>query len=368
MNNVQTALLSLLSYRLFGNGKRIKITKPIFEEARIQAVSSLITTDYQIIANNIRVDTAHAELTDVFKGIPFVTLKGYASAYYYSEPTYRTMGDVDFYVTPEHYDEAYHRLLENGFKQTSLEHERHEAFVKGKVHFELHSEIKGIPNGKDGIKVASKKAESIVRHYLDDVIDTAVSVETQHGRIVIPDEFHHGLIMLLHVAGHIINDGGVGLRHLCDWAVYVDKVDLSKYKAQLKEMGLWIFACQLTAVSTKYIGLKKQPWCERFSEKFLESFIEDILNAGNFGRKTGGRINALVLSNNSNKLKAFAALTKKRYAFCKKYPVLLPIGMVMYVLRYIGTRLTGKYRWIKLSTIKDSKSRKKTYEQFKLFQ
>lgn len=114
-----------------------------------------------MIANNIRVDTAHAELTDIFSGIPFVTLKGYASAYYYPEPIYRTMGDVDFYVMPKCYNEAYRRLKESGFMQSGKEHERHEAFNKGRVHFELHSEIKGIPNGKDGIRVASKKAEGL---------------------------------------------------------------------------------------------------------------------------------------------------------------------------------------------------------------
>lgn len=200
------------------------------------------------------------------------------------------------------------------------------------------------------------------------MIDTAISVETQHGRIVIPDEFPHGLIMLLHVAGHIINDGGVVLRHLCDWAVYVDKVNLSKYKARLKEMGLWIFACQLTAVSIKYLGLKKQPWCEHIDERFLQDFIEDILNAGNFGRKTAGRSTAFKLTKDGNKIKAFAALTEKQYPFCRNNPVLLPIGMVMYVFRYIGTRLTGKGKWVKLSTIKNSKSRMKTYVQFKIFQ
>ena len=368
MNKTQISLLSLLSYKLFSKGKAIELSEPIIKEAKLQAVSSLITKDYQIIANNIRVDAAHAEFTETLKGIPFVILKGYASAYYYPEPTYRVMGDVDFYVAPKHYKSAYQRMIQNGYKQSTKEHERHEAFNKGKVHFELHSEIKGIPNGKDGIKVASPKAEKIVRHYLDDVIKTAQTVETQHGQIIIPDDFHHGLIMLLHVAGHIINDGGVGLRHLCDWAVYADKVDISKYRSQLKEMGLWTFACQLTAVSSKYLGLKKYSWCEKFDNEFLKTFIEDILNAGNFGRKTAGRSTSFNLTQKGNVIKSFASMTQNRYEFCKNYPLLLPVGMIAYIVRYVWNRLTGKAKWVKLTTIKEAKNRKSIYEQFKLFQ
>ena len=200
------------------------------------------------------------------------------------------------------------------------------------------------------------------------MIKTAQTVETQHGQIIIPDDFHHGLIMLLHVAGHIINDGGVGLRHLCDWAVYADKVDISKYRSQLKEMGLWRFACQLTAVSSKYLGLKKYSWCEKFDNEFLKTFIEDILNAGNFGRKAAGRSGGLDLIRSKNIFKSYATMTKKRFPFCNKYPMLLPIGMIMYVFRYLGTRLSGKYKWVQLNTIKEAKNRKNIYDQFKLFQ
>ncbi len=129
------------------------ITDEIMQEARLQAVSSLVNNkDYQVFASNIRIDAAHAELTNVLRDIPFVTMKGYASAYYYPNPYMRPMGDVDFYVEPEYYDRAAEALLKAGFSPLNHEHERHEAFRKDKVTFELHSEIKGIPNGLDGIK------------------------------------------------------------------------------------------------------------------------------------------------------------------------------------------------------------------------
>lgn len=46
--------------------------------------------------------------------------------------------------------------------------------------------------------------------------------------------------MLLHVAGHLINTG-IGLRHLCDWAVFVAKFSdegfCEMFEDKLKAVG-----------------------------------------------------------------------------------------------------------------------------------
>lgn len=366
MNTIQKTLLKEIAFQLFHKGEKQTITKEVVKEARIQALSSLITEDFQVISNNIRVSAAHSELTEVLGDTPFVTIKGFASAYYYSDPIKRVMGDVDFYVLPQNYTRAYKTLLSNEFRKTSLEHERHDAFVKNGIHFELHSEIKGIPNGKDGINTSSKTAEKAVRKYLSDIVMTAQRIETQHGVVVIPDEFHHGLTMLLHVAGHIINDGGVGLRHICDWAVYVDRVDIYKYRKQFVEMGLWRFACILTAVSSKYLGVQKRMWCDHISDETKKLFIEDVLADGNFGRKTAGKKNTLRIANGKNLLLVIKELVEERYAFCHDKPLLLPFGVIMYTTQYVYKRLFGKAKWVKLRTIKEGNDRKTLYEQFGL--
>lgn len=358
----------ILSKELFGDGYKQDIPQEVLNEARIQTVSSLISDDYQMIANNIRIDTAHAKLTEIMGEIPFVTLKGFASAYYYPDPIKRTMGDVDFYVAPQNYDAAAEKLTKAGLSPMQKEHERHESFRMGNVIFELHSEIKGVPNGKDGIKSASVSAEKIVRHYLDDIVETAQNIDTQHGKIIIPDQFHHGLIMLLHVAAHIINDGGVGLRHLCDWAVYVDKVDISRFEQRFRKIGIWTFACQLTAVSAKYLGLQKTYNCETFDDEFLQAFIDDILSAGNFGKKTGGRTGSFYLVKEKNYFTSFIAFIKKKYRFCNDKPFLIPVAILIFTYNYLKLRLSGKRKWIHQSNLNDAKQRLELYKQFKLFQ
>ena len=236
MTETQEQLLSLLSQALFNSPSSNILTDEILTEARAQTVSTLIAPKYGILAANIRVINAHAKLTKLLGEIPFTTFKGYASAFYYPEPTMRPMGDVDFIVGSESYQDVVKLLESSGWKKSELSHDRHEAFHKGGVEFELHSEIKGIPNGIDGIITKSTTAEKKVRSLLANLIPTARIVETQQGKILIPDDFHHGLIMLLHVAGHMINDGGVGLRHLCDWAVYAEHVNLEQYKGELESV------------------------------------------------------------------------------------------------------------------------------------
>lgn len=361
MTKEQSDLLSLLSQKLFNKPTSVLITDSIKAEARAQAVSTLITSDYKTLGKNIRVINAHAELTGILSGISFITFKGYASAYYYPQPIYRPMGDVDFIVSPENYNAAVERLINAGYTRTGSEHERHEAFRKDKITFELHSEIKGIPNGADGIITDSATAERKVRGYLSDLIASARTVEIQQGKVVIPDNFHHGLIMLLHVAGHMINDSGVGLRHLCDWAVYVNRVDVEKFMPQLQDIGLWTFASQLTAVSSRYLGLPKKEWAGEWPNEFLSSLIEDILAAGNFGKKEAGRRTALKIEKTS-----FAEITKARYT--RATGLLLPFYMIVNVVRYGLLLITGKRKIIKPSTFAGAKERNKLYSQFRLFE
>lgn len=167
--------------------------------------------------------------------------------------------------------------------------------------------------------------------------------------------------MLLHVAGHMINDGGVGLRHLCDWAVYVDRVDVEKYRVDLQNIGLWTFACQLTAVSSRYLGLPKKEWAGEWPDEFLSPLIEDILAAGNFGQKEAGRRATLQL-----KKKSFAEMTAERYPQAEG--ILLPIFMVVNVLRYGWLLARGKRKIIKPSTFVGARDRDRLYKQFRLFE
>ena len=107
MNEIQASIVALVAQALFNQSTIGYLSSEILCESKLQAVEGLINKRaYAVFVNNTRILHAHAELTSILQGIPFVTMKGYASAYYYPQPIRRTMGDVDFLVHPSDILEA----------------------------------------------------------------------------------------------------------------------------------------------------------------------------------------------------------------------------------------------------------------------
>lgn len=372
MNKAQTLLLNNLALVLNGQDCLEESDENYIKEAKQQAVYSLVAPweqSMQYVAQNVRVDHEHGAISKLFldNKIPFVILKGYASASYYIEPVRRCMGDVDVYVPQEYHEEVISLLGLYGYKREASEHDRHISFRKGKIEIEVHFEIKGIPNGKDGIATSNIKAERIVRTYLNKILEDAVLVETDYGQMILPSDFHHGMIMLLHVAGHMITGSGVGLRHLCDWAVYATKVDIVNDKHKYEEMGLWKFALLLSEVCHRY--LKAECYHENFYDNIiLESMIEDILEAGNFGRKTQGRSGSYLLANEEGIIKGVYSLILREYPQIERKKILFPYYCIVYLFDFLKKRKNDEKRINVVGEIKKAKNRRKLYKEFKLFE
>ena len=209
-------------------------------------------------------------------------------------------------------------------------------------------------------------AEARVRSLLAGLIPTAVVTDTEYGPVVVPDDLHHGLVMLLHVAGHMVNGGGVGLRHLCDWAVYAGRSDVGSFRQELEHVGLWTFARQLTAVSTRYLGLPDRSWAGEWDGAFLCALIEDVLGAGNFGRREVGRSGALAASRTSL-ASVVAERTRRRFPVAENR-LLLPLLVPAYLANFGYGVVTGRRKPVKPSTIAAGRERDELYRQFRLFE
>ncbi|MBQ8793557.1 MAG: nucleotidyltransferase family protein, partial [Clostridia bacterium] len=233
INNNQTILLDLCAKSLFGKDIIIPDevdSKELIEESKRQTV---FPTTYsfikdkcddvdgkafsQIIAKNIRVEFAHSEIHRVLSenNITYVILKGVASASYYKEPMLRMMGDVDVLVAPHDIAKADKLLNSIGFATTDdIDGDDMHIGYKRKdgISCELHRRIGWAPNNRVG---------DIVNKYLYDIFEKSFEYKMSNGSCIVPCKFHHGLILLLHTATHLTHEG-VGLRHLCDWAVFVN--------------------------------------------------------------------------------------------------------------------------------------------------
>lgn len=289
----------------------------------------------------------HAEHTYVHtlltrQGIPYSILKGASSACFYPDPLTRVMGDVDFFVGREDFDRALQLFTEEGFSVSGQDHICHVVLRKKRIHLEMHFEPAGVPDGEVGEKI---------RFYLSDLRQRATLLKNRLTTCLRPSDFHHGLIMLMHLQHHLLAEG-IGLRHLCDWAVFVNHFHPDEFREtfeeKLKAVGLWHLARLLSLSAVLYIGLPEQDWMRKDSEDELTArqLMVDIVAGGNFGKKDRQRAyEGMFISNRGkdgishNRAKAgFRALnriTRVKCPFTRKLPVLLPIGWVAVLVGYL---------------------------------
>ena len=191
--------------------------------------------------------------------------------------------------------------------------------------------------------------------------------------------------MLLHMISHMTSEG-IGLRHLCDWAVFVNGISndefVGLFSEKLKRFGLWKFAQIMIATSEKYLGIEHKELIEsaELDDDLLEAVITDILKGGNFGKKDLNRyreikyisnLNDRTVDNKSVFAQAFTTLNMKvygDYSFINKYKILLPVGWVAEGGKYIGLLISGKRKTKNTSAmLKEAAERKEIYSQMDLF-
>ncbi|MBQ3527177.1 MAG: nucleotidyltransferase family protein [Clostridia bacterium] len=406
MSKEQQALCMMLSESLFNNLVVIDNNvdwKNLLRESKSQSVTpivfgnlhyldSIIQVPEEIkaeinkavetkVMQNIRVRHSHGYLHKLMSdaGIKYCILKGVASAHYYSQPILRNMGDVDFYVDRKDVDAVKHLLFDEGFELDSDdggEHGHHMVFRKKGMHLELHFEIAGIPKGDVG---------ELIRGYCTDIIETASETTEEYVTYNNPDAFHHGLVMILHMQHHMTIEG-IGLRHLCDWAVFVNSFKNNEFselfKDKLSSVGLWRFAVIMSIVAAKLILMPEQRWMGEIeiSDDTVEAIAEDIMLGGNFGRKQGSRkYESLTITvagrdgkNKSKIVRMFESLNKivvGHWPIVRKITFLYPVGWIYFVLRFFILLLVGKRNVPDfIGSFKGSDRRSEIYSKLGLFE
>ena len=383
MNDVQSLLLQVISAALFDK-KAPDVTADLLlslvEESKAQAVYPLtfsvldsqlqekLTAEqynecseefFRYAIAGTQNFAEHSELHELMTAneMPYVAIKGLASAMYYPEPNLRSMGDVDFLVAKENVSRA-GKLLEGiGFAVDHGEEDDgiHIAYKRPPMSiWELHHSVNGIPNNEIG---------SLISAEMDKAIPTAEVTEVDGSICRLPDKFHHGLIMLLHTASHLTSEG-VGLRHLCDWVVFASALNDAEFREifekKLKRFGLWRFAQALTLLGIRYLGAPKRVWAleaiesRKLDDMTLDGLMNDILSGGNFGTKDMNRYREIKYISDRREgtigksgilrqgFNTMNAKVRRDYKTIGKHKVLLPIGYLAEGGKYIGLLLTGK--------------------------
>ena len=389
----QRALMDLLANSLFQAGRAPQIRDPaaLWHEAQVQGVFLLALKDVdidgfpealrkkirfrvtQFMASNVNVSLQHAAITRLLDEakIPHALIKGHASSVWYPQPELRQLGDVDFLVPPAFVSRVDALLEAAGFTAETKSHRIHNVYTKDGVRFEMHFELPGIPEGDIGARC---------RTYLRDLLPQARLRHTPFGDMRLPMVFEHGMVLLLHAAHHLTNSG-IGLRQLCDWAVFVDTLPEAEFealfRAPLRDLGLWTFACCLTDICVRYLGAAPRSWAKQEDPALSDALLADILSGGNFGQKNVARSHQAYMITSGTKskskltrvLRLLLDMIYQKWPITKKLKFLIPFGWAYYGGRYLVRAAMGMRPRVRLrAAVRSADARNMLYDRLRLFE
>ncbi len=331
----------------------------------------------KIAVSNVNVVNAQRNLITLLDGrYKYLILKGLAAARFYPNPELRDLGDVDFLVDKSEQDKIKDLLVQDGFECSGEDNDHHIVFKKSSAHLEMHFEIPGIPYGEKGDKI-----RRFMSGAFEDGVKTTVNSDLI-GEFVAPDNMRQGLILILHMQHHMLGEG-LGLRHLTDWACFVNGTVNEPFWQELigffKEIGIFVYAAAMTKTCSVYLGSVCPDWCNDVPDELCEEIILDVLSLGNFGRKDEGKSRSGSLISDHGKdgtpqkgkfsrlWRQFNTSVESRHKSLEKHKILYPFFYVYEFFRYLFDAMRGKRPKIN-KLMSDAEKRKSVYEKLHVFE
>ncbi len=326
------------------------VTEEDYQEMKAHAIVALPASILSKVAmpNDIRANWQSAILHQIAYNVncryvesripilvPYLILKGTSAAQYYLHPEYRTLGDIDIITRREDFDTAYQELLDNGYRVVK-ELDREIGLAKNDVMIELHHRF-------------ALLNDPIRSKYLDDII-----LENINPTHVLPD-LVNGLVLIEHINQHL--EGGLGLRHIIDWMMFVNKCLTDDHWPAFYDMAEKIGLGKLSIVCTRmceiYLGLSEHTWCKDADTALCKDLMDYVLACGNFGNKkiSDADIAENVFAYASTPKMVFQLLQKRGLAnwkAAKKYSFLRPFAWIYQAFRYAFRGLRRDEATVKL--------------------
>lgn len=366
MTEEQRELLAALAEALFDNSQPSSLLEEARKEAEIQAVYALVCSDMrsmQIVSRNLNIAWQQQLLVDLLSKaeIPCVILKGLAAAMYYPDPMLRQLGDIDLIVVPEDFSKTYTLMTSEGYTTSDpMEgNDRHVHFRKDGVTIELH---------RSYAVLNTRAAEELLDRWIFDAIaQTVTGIAGEWSFPVLPEPLN-GLTLLAHISQHL--EGGLGLRQLIDWVMYVARELPDEKWAAFQRMTEPLGLTQLAKTSARlgqiYLGLPEQNrhWCMDADASVCEALLAYAFECGNFGKKAGmSNTVTMVLSHSDGLCGAFRNLQSRgesNWEAYQKHRWLKPFCWIYQIIRYARFGLKRENAFSNLK--KDYASSKKRNE------
>ncbi len=217
------------------------------------------------------VGTKVAELLAA-EGISAPVLKGLALASYYPHPEHRECGDIDLYSGEKHL--AVDSILAKAG-----------ADVKDDYYIHSHITFKGvtIENHRFFNQVrGSRSRKKLERHFIELMNSDDAWRFVSGTKLLIPSADFNALFLTMHALKHFVAEGGIRLRHLTDWAMFLKveqgNVNWAEFYAWADKMHFSRFANAMTALSVKYLGLEVTAAGLLAESEYADLILEDMLH------------------------------------------------------------------------------------------
>jgi hypothetical protein len=356
--------------------------RDVAAESLAQSVYSLIGTEadaFYIISKNVQISYEQEQLFTVLRGIPYVVLKGLAAAIYYPDPLRRTLGDIDIIVRPEVFSRAYHELVNAGYKTDELPDgdPRHVHFIINGVVIELHRRYAVLNDPGQ---------EELLDSWIYESIDRAVEGRIEDQTFPMLPPLLNGLTLLAHINQHL--EDGLGIRHILDWVMYVQKClpdnKWREFKSYTDQLGLTTLAIVAARIGQMYLhaypdykwcagtrsGLSSGERCVEGSEvdKLAIALLDYCFDCGNFGAKLGQDNTVTMIMSHGKGVDGFFRNLQKRgegnWKLLSTYPELRPFAWIYQAGRYVKKGLAAGVKMNDvMRNMDESKKRNQLMEQ-----
>lgn len=262
------------------------------------------------------------------EGIEPVLFKGHGLAMNYPDPMSRQCGDIDLYVGKYSYEKALKVCVDHfGEGEHDSESIKHYHFDNQGVSVELHRIAETMPGIRADRRYQKWTVENLEHSDLR-------RVEVDGVEVNLPPYGFDAIYVMNHAWHHFVT-GGIGLRQICDWTMYVhrfhDRLDTARLLSDLKDFGLLKVWHMFSWIAVNHLGLPAEE-CPLYEGKFAEDaekMLDFIWAGGNFGRYDQGK-GTRPDGYSSGKIHSMIVQTKRFFKIIPVYPMHILKAWILY--------------------------------------
>ena len=216
-----------------------------------------------------------------------IMLKGWIMKDLFPRTDLRSRADTDIFIHTSDQEKIHRIILNMGFKTISYGGKKDNVYSKEPfVTFEMHKNL--FEYEDDWNEVINNKYG---RQYIWKRIDKLDNYHYIHKM----DEELYYVYMVAHMAKHLKDDGGIGIRAFMDLWIYrkafADKLDMERINDDFEAFGLTTFAERAYQLALSWFDEDKI----KYPDESYEKFAEYIMSCGAYGNSDNFVVNNEVI-------------------------------------------------------------------------